>query len=151
MVTTLSQLMALKTSSKFGVCIGMSERFPELKQKTPAPSDYEQKTFVHLMDSAHISSQRGFLNSMEKKSVMEKKIKKELNPGPGTYDVNFAIGRHVGNDSKFALLKSDRLKNRDADNKRQLSELRAMLGNPDIFTDRKACRRMAHLSLYFPS
>ncbi|KAJ3117779.1 hypothetical protein HK100_000750, partial [Physocladia obscura] len=32
------------------------------------------------------------------------------NPGPGTYDINYAIGRHVGNDNRFALLKSKNLK-----------------------------------------
>ncbi|KAI9328057.1 hypothetical protein BDR26DRAFT_874499 [Obelidium mucronatum] len=149
-VTTLSRLMAIKPSSILGVCVTHVERFPELKQETPGPDNYEQKTFVHLLDS-HISSKREVLNSIEKKSFMDKKIMREMNPGPGTYDVNFAIGRHVGNDNRFALLKSDRLKNRDIDNKRQLTELRTMLNTPDIFTDKRACRRMAHLALYFPS
>lgn len=30
-------------------------------------------------------------------------------PGPGSGDINYAIGRHVANNFKFALLKSQRL------------------------------------------
>ncbi|KAJ3032065.1 UNVERIFIED_CONTAM: hypothetical protein HDU68_006838 [Siphonaria sp. JEL0065] len=102
--------MAIKPSSIAGVCLTTVERFPEMKQLTPGPDVYEQKTFVHLLDS-HIGSRREVLNSIEKKSFMDKRIQREMNPGPGTYDINSAIGRHVANDARFALLKSDRLKN----------------------------------------
>ncbi|KAJ3290955.1 hypothetical protein HDU79_002827 [Rhizoclosmatium sp. JEL0117] len=149
-LTTLSRIIALKPSSIAGVCVTTSQRFPELKQTTPAPLDYDQKTFVEILNG-HVGSRREVLNSLEKKSFMDKQIRREMNPGPGTYDLNFAIGRHVANDNRFALFKSDRLKNRDVDNKRQLTELRTMLNTPDIFTDKRACRRMAHLALYFPA
>ncbi|KAJ3160225.1 hypothetical protein HDU86_001061 [Geranomyces michiganensis] len=68
----------------------------------------------------------------------------------GTYDVNYAIGRHVANDAEFSLFKSNRVKMRDHKNRDQLAELRKLLGSNDLFTDKRACRRMAHLALYYP-
>ncbi|KAJ3243655.1 hypothetical protein HDU78_000268 [Chytriomyces hyalinus] len=148
--TTLSTLIAAKPCSLLGVCVNSAERFPELKKTTPAPAEYKPKTFVEIMDS-RITSQRPILSSLEPKSLTERSLRRETNPAPGTYDINWAVGRHVGNDSQFALLKSTRIKNRDLENKRQLSDLKQMLNQPDIFTDKRACRRMAHLALYFPS
>ncbi|KAJ3014918.1 hypothetical protein HKX48_004893, partial [Thoreauomyces humboldtii] len=72
-------------------------------------------------------------------------------PGPGTYDVSHAIGRHVANDGQFSLQKSSRMKWRDQTNHGQLVELRKLLGANDLFTDKRACRRMAHLALYYPA
>ncbi|KAI8618636.1 hypothetical protein BC830DRAFT_1253477 [Chytriomyces sp. MP71] len=128
--TTLSKNISSKPSSILGVCVTTAERFPELRKPTPAPSEYKPKTFVQALDT-RVTSHREVLNS--------------------TYDPNYAIGRHVGNDNRFALVKSTRLKNRDLENKRQIHDLRNMLNTPDIFTDKRACRRMAHLALYFPA
>ncbi|KAI8614570.1 hypothetical protein BC830DRAFT_1169292 [Chytriomyces sp. MP71] len=146
--TTLSKNISSKPSSILGVCVTTAERFPELRKPTPAPSEYKPKTFVQALDT-RVTSHREVLNSLEPKSVLGLRLNN--NPGPGTYDPNYAIGRHVGNDNRFALVKSTRLKNRDLENKRQIHDLRNMLNTPDIFTDKRACRRMAHLALYFPA
>ncbi|KAJ3088999.1 hypothetical protein HDU96_003929 [Phlyctochytrium bullatum] len=118
------------------------------------------------MDSK-IRSTREPLGTLDEKNMLEKVLRRiDAIPGPGTYDLNFAIGRHVANDFKFGLLKSDQLRNvsyilslfisggthipfqRDKKNKEQVVELRKLLGANDLFTDKRACRRMAHLALY---
>lgn len=65
-------------------------------------------------------------------------------------DVNHAIGRHVANDYKFSLTKSERLRERKRQNQHQLDEV--MKGDKDVdglFADQKSVRRMQHFSLYF--
>ncbi|OAJ38921.1 hypothetical protein BDEG_22812 [Batrachochytrium dendrobatidis JEL423] len=70
-------------------------------------------------------------------------------PGPGSYDKNYAIGRNVANDSRFAMSKSGLLKKRQSNNSGQVKNLQELIGKDDIFTDKRACRRMAYLSLYY--
>ncbi|KAJ3095157.1 hypothetical protein HDU97_007231 [Phlyctochytrium planicorne] len=128
----------------------MAERFPDLKELAPSPNKYEPRTFLSILNSK-ITSTREPLRTLEDKNVIDLVLRRmDPVPGPGTYDINFAIGRHVGNDFKFGLQKSDQLKRRDQKNKEQVHELRKLLAGNDLFTDKRACRRMAHLSLYHP-
>ncbi|KAJ3144924.1 hypothetical protein HK101_002572 [Irineochytrium annulatum] len=150
-ITTLSKAIASKPSSKLGACVTTAERFPDLKEVAPGPDKYEARTLANVL-AQKITSRREVLNSMEEKSMVEIAIRRAYPvPGPGTYDVNNAVGRHVANDHKFGLLKSARLKNRNEINKDQLNELRDLLNSNNLFVDKRACRRMAHLTLYFPS
>ncbi|KAI8841272.1 hypothetical protein BC829DRAFT_402843 [Chytridium lagenaria] len=149
-ITTLSKSLADKPSSKLGVCVTTAQRFPDLKELAPSPDKYEPRGFVSVLKSK-ITSTREPLETLEDKNVIEIFLRRmDPIPGPGTYDINRAIGRHVGNDYKFGLLKSDHLRKRDAKNKEQVHELKKLLATNDLFTDKRACRRMAHLALYHP-
>ncbi|KAI9330370.1 hypothetical protein DFJ73DRAFT_858895 [Zopfochytrium polystomum] len=149
-ITTLSKVVTSKPSSKLGVCINTTRRFPPTKEIAPSPDCYQLSSFVDVLDT-HISSRRGTLNTLEDNRTIETMLRRMTPvPGPGSYDVNHAIGRHVANDKCFALLKSNKLSKRDALNRKQVSELERLLAADDLFTDKTACRRMAHLSLYFP-
>ncbi|KAJ3051955.1 hypothetical protein HK097_007044 [Rhizophlyctis rosea] len=144
-----------KPTSRLGVAVTTAIRFPALHLQSPSNYSYQPKGFLDELN-VRPSSRRGLLSSLGPKSVGDSAIRlKELRamtnmPTPGTYDVNYAIGRQVATDHRFALLKSDKLKMRDKRNAEQLTELRKLLGANDLFTDKRACRRMAHLALYHP-
>ncbi|KAI9209893.1 uncharacterized protein BJ171DRAFT_485470 [Polychytrium aggregatum] len=148
MVTKINQ----KPSSTLGVCVTTATRFPDPRQRAPGPGKYQHLEFAKLLDLKPTST-REYLSSLGPKCSQQKVISRSIKcaPGPGTYDVNYAIGRHVANDDRFALLKSDELKWRDTQNSGQRRELRALLNSNDIFTDKRACRRMAHLALFYPA
>jgi hypothetical protein len=63
-------------------------------------------------------------------------------------DPNYAIGRHVANDDRFALTKSELLKERKIINAYQEARAKDLLAH-DSFTEKRTCRRMAYLALYF--
>ncbi|KAJ3331711.1 hypothetical protein HDU76_002429 [Blyttiomyces sp. JEL0837] len=139
-----------KPTSVLGVTVTKATRFPDLKELAPSPDKYEPQTFISILNG-RITSRREILNTLEDKSISEFALRRSFPiPGPGTYDINYAIGRHVANDNRFALLKSDKGKDRDHKNKDQLKELRKLLAGNDLFTDKRALRRMAHFALYFP-
>ncbi|KAL2915227.1 hypothetical protein HK105_205334 [Polyrhizophydium stewartii] len=75
---------------------------------------YDRETFIDLLN-VRCTSTRATLATLETKDYITYQAAKKSNsycPGPGTYDVNYAIGRHVANDTNFALSKSDMLKQR---------------------------------------
>ncbi|KAI8805424.1 hypothetical protein BJ742DRAFT_775137 [Cladochytrium replicatum] len=146
-ITTLSTITATKPASKRGVWITTAERFTHKVTKSPGANEYTLPTFVDLL-STRVSSRAeynlpGHLDAHLKQTH-------SYNPAPGTYDVNYAVGRQIANDDRFSLLKSVRLKQRDILTKTQRKELKKLLEKDDLFTDKRACRRMAHLSLYYP-
>ena len=67
-------------------------------------------------------------------------------PGPGTYNPNYAIGRHVGNDHRFALTKSEWLKEKTMVNKAKMENMKEVLRSNE---EKRTGRRIAHLALYF--
>lgn len=113
-----------------------SIRFPEIKNANPGAGTYSFTYSKPVKESIQFN-----MRSIERKN---------FNPGPGTYNVNFAVGRHVFNDYTFQLTKSGVLKDRDEKNRVEIKNLKSLMGKNDIFTDKKACRRMAYLSLYYP-
>ncbi|KAI8893428.1 hypothetical protein BC833DRAFT_608378 [Globomyces pollinis-pini] len=146
----LTQVMK-KPTSKFGVGIVKSVRFPELKQNVPGVGKYNHKTFIAQLDSKCSSTRETLNSSIRDKNFAINNLKqKSYFYSPAVYSLNYAMGRHVANDNSFALEKSDWLKLRDAENADQLANLKELIGKNDLFTDKKACRRMAYLSLYYP-
>ncbi|KAJ3321070.1 hypothetical protein HDV06_004628 [Boothiomyces sp. JEL0866] len=156
LLTDSKDTMAAKTlhkpTSKLGVGIVKSIRFPKYKSDVPGVGQYETNTFLDLIASRCTSTRETF-NTLEKKNSVDLRLKKNTcydSPGPAVYNINYAIGRHVANDNKFALDKNTWLKMRDIENAEQMLNLKDLIGKHDIFTDKKACRRMAYLSLYYP-
>ncbi|KAI8912222.1 hypothetical protein DFJ77DRAFT_467364 [Powellomyces hirtus] len=151
-ITSLATTVLQKPTSNLGVFVRRSTRFPDVKQQSPPVGKYDHKSFLDLIE-ARITSRREVLNTRAEKSSLNNELKGFVGriPGPGTYDVNYAIGRHVANDGEFSLYKSNRVRWRDQTNRDQLAELRKLLGSNDLFTDKRACRRMAHLALYYPA
>ncbi|KAI8820222.1 uncharacterized protein EV422DRAFT_532079 [Fimicolochytrium jonesii] len=150
--TALTTAILAKPTSNVGVYIRQGVRFPDVKQQAPPLGHYEHKSFIEDLKKTK-GSVRPLLDSGGAKSGLEATLRGSNGfiPGPGTYDINYAIGRHVANDDRFSLHKSARLQWRDQKNRGQLAELRKLLVSDDIFTDKRACRRMAYLALYFPS
>ncbi|KAJ3272801.1 hypothetical protein HDV01_005229 [Terramyces sp. JEL0728] len=109
---TLAAKTLLKPTSKLGVGVVKSIRFPNYTSDIPGAGQYETKTFLDLIDSRCTSTRETF-NTLERKNDM-------------------------------------RWKKRDAENAEQMLNLKDLIGKHDIFTDKKACRRMAYLSLYYP-
>ncbi|KAJ3412340.1 hypothetical protein HDV05_000937 [Chytridiales sp. JEL 0842] len=150
--TNLSKKIQLTPSSTLGVCLTTAIRFPELKEVAPSPNTYEPQTFIALLDS-QITSRREFLGSLEAKSILDKMTRKADNPGPGKLSLSLSFS-YIGKEGENGLILGMLLsvcRNRDIQNKHQLHELRTLLNSNDLFTDKRACRRMAHLALYFPS
>jgi hypothetical protein len=126
-----------KPHSKLGVYIVKSIRFPDIKNNNPGAGTYSFTNSKPVKESIQFNPR-----SIELKNYY---------PGPGTYNVNFAVGRHVFNDYTFQLSKSGVLKDRDEKNRSEIKNLKSLVGkNNDIFTDKKACRRMAYFALYYP-
>ncbi|KAJ3150919.1 hypothetical protein HDU89_002916 [Geranomyces variabilis] len=150
-ITALKSTVQQKPTSNLGVFVRRSTRFPDVKQQSPPVGKYDHKSFLDIIE-ARVTSKRELLNSRSPKNSLNEFLRGPQGsiPGPGTYDVNYAIGRHVANDAEFSLFKSNRVKLRDHKNRDQLAELRKLLGSNDLFTDKRACRRMAHLALYYP-
>ncbi|KAI8915664.1 hypothetical protein EDD86DRAFT_221456 [Gorgonomyces haynaldii] len=121
-VTSFGHAILGRPTSEHGVCITRAIRFPPIPNNVPGVGKYEVKGFENYC----------------------------ANPSPGTYDVNYAIGRNVANDNQFGLLKSDRLKWREQANGAQAKSLQEIMGKNDIFTDKRAIRRMRYLALYYP-
>ncbi|EGF79748.1 hypothetical protein BATDEDRAFT_25508 [Batrachochytrium dendrobatidis JAM81] len=119
--TCMKSKVMSKPTSVLGVCLNQAVRFPTLNQNTPGVGKYEPKTFIDLLNARCTRS----------------------------YDKNYAIGRNVANDSRFAMSKSGLLKKRQSNNSGQVKNLQELIGKDDIFTDKRACRRMAYLSLYY--
>ncbi|TPX70920.1 hypothetical protein SpCBS45565_g01407 [Spizellomyces sp. 'palustris'] len=138
-----------KPISKLGLCVRTSQRFRTPSAESPGVGTYDPP-FLNTLDKPAVSK-LGILASKSPKSSLESQLTQTLTlvPGPGTYDINYAIGRHVFNDDRFRIYKSDKILERDEKNKTQLAELRKLLGAGDLFTDKRACRRMAHLALYY--
>ncbi|KAK6098296.1 hypothetical protein MT418_002338 [Batrachochytrium dendrobatidis] len=149
--TCMKAKVMSKPTSVLGVCLNQAVRFPTLNQNTPGVGKYEPKTFIDLLN-ARCTSTRPTLSTLESRDFQSLQLFRKTNmvcPGPGSYDKNYAIGRNVANDSRFAMSKSGLLKKRQSNNSGQVKNLQELIGKDDIFTDKRACRRMAYLSLYY--
>ncbi|KAJ3302126.1 hypothetical protein HDV03_005417 [Kappamyces sp. JEL0829] len=150
--TDLTNQMMKKPTSKLGVAVVKSIRFPTIPNSVPGAGTYDGPTFIDIL-GRHYISKKGTLSNVSKEKFANMQLTKNscyYSPGPGIYNINYAVGRHVANDYSFALYKSEALKKRDRINAEQMANLKELVGKDDIFTDRKACRRMAYLSLYYP-
>ena len=138
--TGLFKTVAQKPTSKLGVAVTTACRFPDLKASGPGAGEYEGTTFVDLLDQKSITL--GSKSLITDHSILN-------TPGPGTYNPNYAIGRHVGNDHRFALTKSEWLKKKSLENRAKLENLKELLKSNEAFWEKRTVRRIAHLSLYF--
>ncbi|KAI9096228.1 hypothetical protein DFS34DRAFT_159519 [Phlyctochytrium arcticum] len=147
--TRLATVALQKPISNKGLLVRTSERFPRIPESSTFGL-YTASSFLDVLKQRP-TSLREPLSSLSPKSELGKQMDRPSRniPGPGTYDINYANGRHVSNDDRFSIYKSDRIRERDAQNRDQLLELRKLLGANDLFTDKRACRRMAHLALYY--
>ncbi|KAJ3188567.1 hypothetical protein HDU85_004281 [Gaertneriomyces sp. JEL0708] len=151
-VTRLSTAARKRPTSRLGTGVRKSARFPLANAQTPPVGTYSHLSFTDIISRKQIST-RELLNSRSGKSGLDDEVNRMSDniPGPGAYDVNYAIGRTVATNTRYSLSKSERIKWRDDRNTPQLVELKKLLTEKDLFTDKKACRRMAHLALYYPS
>lgn len=132
-----------KPTSLLGVAITtIPTRFPDLKAQGPSPQQYEIPTFLDNLNGRVTSTHPTFESTPTTSQVISK------NPGPG-YELNYAIGRHVANDYQFSTRKSGLLLERQERNRKEIDDLKHTLERDDLFTDKRACRRMAHFALYF--
>jgi len=123
---------------------GTTSKDRVIEEKAPAPTAYNVPTNLQVL-AKRITSTREYLNSSGIRGF----------PSAVSYadyaDINYAVGRHVANDTQFSLLKNERLRKRERTNKSQIVEIAKVLGKEDgLFTDKRACRRMRHFALYFP-
>jgi hypothetical protein len=139
-VSRLAKIIAAKPTSKLGVAVTTACRFPDLKPDGPGAGQYEGTTFIDLLEHQSIS-----LGSKTKNtSSCSFNI-----PGPGTYNPNYAIGRHVGNDHRFALTKSEWLKEKTIANRLTMCQMKELLKSNESCWEKRTGRRIAHLALYF--
>ncbi len=132
-----------KPISKLGVAITTACRFPEKISDWPSAGDYQTTTFIDLLEKKAMT--------LAPKATALKVVQSHSSklPGPGTYNPNYAVGRHVGNDHRFALTKSEWLKEQDVVNKSQIKLMKQLLHSSETFWEKRTGRRIAHLALYF--
>jgi hypothetical protein len=134
-----STLLMRKPTSTLGTITTRAERFPTVKSEGPGAGQYDSVTFIDLIDKRE--STIGLKNY---------RLKAESNyPGPSTYRLNHAIGRHVANDYRFSLTNSEELKDRRTRNLLQQDHVKELLREHQVFAEKRSCRRLAYLGLYF--